>query len=228
VRTAILLAHCQGSGPQQRVPDNWADINGLNRNALDGGEYVTLASMVDRTNDAKPILVLITGLQGTGKSTAADQAAEFLGASVLAHDWAMSGLRPFGAVQRALDSMTPPGHQPVGWSILCALARAQIRRGSSVVLDGVAREAAIELCRQVAGEEGARFLLVLTECADLEFHQLRIEARERSIPDWYELDWDHVQHSSTQWERPERVDLALQATDSTEDNRERLAALLKP
>jgi hypothetical protein len=139
--------------------------------------------------------VLITGLQGTGKSTVADEAAELLGASVLAHDWAMSGLRPFGALQGALDSMTPLGHQPVGWSILCALARAQLLRSSSVVLDGVAREPAIELCRHVADDEAARFLLVLTERDDLEIHQMRIEARERSIPDWYELDWDHVQRS---------------------------------
>jgi predicted kinase len=109
---------------------------------------------------AKPILVLVTGLQGTGKSTVADQAAEILRASVLAHDWAMSGLRPYEAVQRALDAMTPLGHQPVGWSILRALARAQIRRGSSVVLDGVAGEPAIGLCRQVADDEGARFLVV--------------------------------------------------------------------
>lgn len=199
----------------------------MTHNWPDRGEYVTLARVAKGADAAKPILVLITGLQGTGKSTFAEQAAELLGASVLAHDWAMSGLRPFRAVQRALDSMTPPGHQPVGWSILCALARAQIRRGSSVVLDGVARGPAIELCRQVAGEEGARFLLVLTECDDLEIHHLRIEARERSIPDWYELDWDHVQQSHAQWERPERVDIVLQTTHSPEENRERLARLLQ-
>jgi predicted kinase len=175
---------------------------------------------------AKPILVVVTGLQGTGKSTVADQAAEILGASVLAHDWAMSGLRPYEAVQRALDSMTPPGHQPVGWSILCALARAQIRRGSSVVLDGVAREAAIVLCRQVADDEGARFLVVVTECADPEVHRSRIEARERAIPDWYEIDWDHVQRSRARWERPGQVDLTLQATQFPDANRVRLARLL--
>ena len=177
-------------------------------------------------DSVKPILVLVTGLQGTGKSTTADQAAEILGASVLTHDWAMSGLRPHEAVQRALDSMTPPGHQPVGWSILCALARAQLRRGSSVILDGVAREPNIGLCRQVADDEGARFLVVLTECVDPEVHKLRIEARERSIPDWYEIDWDQVQRSRARWQRPEQVDLTLQATQSPEANRERLARLL--
>jgi predicted kinase len=175
---------------------------------------------------AKPILVLVTGLQGTGKSTVSDQAAEILGAPVLAHDWAMSGLRRYEAIQRALDGMTPPGHQPVGWSIICALARAQLRRGSSVILDGVARGPATVLCRQVADDEGARFLVVLTECSDAAVHKLRIEARDRSIPDWYEIDWDHVQRSRARWERPKQVDLTLQATQSPEANRERLARLL--
>ena len=82
--------------------------------------------------------------------------------------------------------MVPSGHQPVGWAILCALARAQIRRGSSVVLDGVARGPNVEECRTVANQEGARFLLVLTECADLDTHRSRVASRQRLIPCWYE------------------------------------------
>ena len=85
------------------------------------------------------LLVLITGLPGTGKSTMAEIAARELGAALLGHDWAMSGLRPYREIQGALDAMDPPGHRDVGWSILWALARAQLRMGSSVVLDGVGR-----------------------------------------------------------------------------------------
>jgi len=174
-----------------------------------------------------PTMVLVTGLPGTGKSTVADQAAALLGAPVLAHDWAMSGLRPFEAVQSALDSMVPSGHQPVGWSILCALARAQIRRGSSVILDGVARTPYVDQCRKVANEEGARFVTVLTECADLETHRIRIESRQRSIPDWYELDWERVQRSRSIWDFLSPADLILQATDSIEANGELLATLIR-
>jgi predicted kinase len=163
----------------------------------------------------EPTLLLITGLPGTGKSTVAEQAAAILEAPVLAHDWAMSGLRPFEAVQSALDSMVPSGHQSVGWSILCALARAQIRRRSSVILDGVARSPHVRQCRDVAVQEGARFLTVMTECADLDTHRTRIESRQRSIPDWYELDWERVQHSRSTWDFLRPADLTLQSTDST-------------
>jgi len=173
-----------------------------------------------------PVLVLVTGLPGTGKSTMAEQAASLLGAPVLAHDWAMSGLRPFEAVQNALDSMEPSGHQPVGWSILYALARAQIRRGSSVVLDGVARTPYVDQCRDVASQEGARFLTVLTECADLNTHRIRIESRRRQIPNWYELDWDRVERSRSTWDPHLSADLTLQATDSIEANRRLLAGVI--
>ena len=183
--------------------------------------------MARTSGPPQPILVLITGLPGTGKSTMAEQAAAFLGAPVLAHDWAMSGLRPYEAVQKALDSMVPSGHQPVGWSILNALARAQIRSGSSVILDGVARTADVERCREVANQEGARFLTVLTECTDVDTHRIRIESRQRLIPDWYELDWDRVKRSRSTWDTLLPADLILQATESIEANGQLLAELLR-
>lgn len=126
--------------------------------------------------------MLVTGVQGTGKSTVANSVAEVLGAAVLAHDWAMSGLRPFPEIQAALDAMDPPGHRVVGWSILKALAQEQLQRGSSVVLDGVARAPQIALCRRMAQELSAKLVVIMTECSDLEVHRSRIEGRKRAIP----------------------------------------------
>ena len=128
------------------------------------------------------LLVLVTGLQATGKSTMAEVAGETLGAPVLAHDWAMSGLRPYPELQRALDAMDPPGHRAVGWSLLWALARSQLRRGSSVVLDGVARDPEVVGTRLVAAEEGAAVLVVMTTCADVDLHRSRVEGRSRASP----------------------------------------------
>jgi hypothetical protein len=166
----------------------------------------------------KPLLVVVTGLQGTGKSTVAESAAGLLGAPVLAHDWAMSGLRPYPGIQQVLDSMEPRGHGAVGWSILCALARSQLRRNATVILDGLARAPDLQRCDQVAWDEGATLIVILTECADAGVHRSRIEGRRRAIPDWYELEWDHVQRSRSSWEPPDRVDVTLQATDSPDTN----------
>jgi predicted kinase len=168
------------------------------------------------------LLVLVTGLQATGKSTMADVAARALGAPVLSHDWAMSGLRPYPEVQQALDTMDPPGHRDVGWSVLWALARAQLRRGSPVVLDGVARQPEVAGTRRLAAEEGAGSLVVMTTCADVAVHRSRVGGRSRGIPNWYELDWAHVGRARASWEAPDDVDVVLEATQPLAANAARL------
>jgi predicted kinase len=172
------------------------------------------------------LVVLITGLPGSGKSTMAKVAGQALGAPVLGHDWAMSGLRPFPEVQGALDTMGPRGHRGVGWSLLWALARSQLRLGSSVVLDGVAREPEVEGTRQVALEEGAGSLVVMTSCPDAGLHRSRVEGRQRRIPNWYELDWDHVERARSSWVPPGGLDLVLNADEPADDNADMLRALL--
>ncbi len=168
------------------------------------------------------LLVLVTGLQATGKSTMAAVAARERGAPLLGHDWAMSALRPYPELQEALDVMDPPGHRDVGWSIVWALARAQLRMGSSVVLDGVAREREVAATRLLAHEEGADSLVVMTRCDDSALHRSRVEGRHRLIPNWYELDWDHVERTRASWQPPEDVDLVLEATQSVEVNADTL------
>ena len=174
---------------------------------------------------ARPLLVVVTGLPGTGKSTVAEAIADQLQAPVLAHDWAMSGLRPFPEVQAALDDMEPSGHRAVGWSILNALARAQLREWRSVVLDGVARSPEIEDCRESARSEAARLVVVATQCSDPAVHRSRIEVRRRRIPNWYELDWNRVERSLATWDQPAGADLCLDTASSWEDNLARLHAL---
>ena len=123
----------------------------------------------------------------------------------------MSGLRPYPELQEALDAMGRRGHRGVGWSLLWALARSQLRLGSSVVLDGVAREPEVEGTSQVALEEGAGCLVVMTSCRDAGVHRSRVEGRQRQIPGWYELDWDHVERARSSWVPPEGLDLVLEA-----------------
>jgi predicted kinase len=173
----------------------------------------------------QPLLVVVTGIQGTGKSTVAEAVGDMLGAAVLGHDWAMSGLRPFSEVQAVLDTMEPSGHRVVGWSILNALARAQLRRGCSVVLDGVARVPEIARCRETAQEMTAQLAVIMTQCSDLEVLRSRIDGRQRHIPDWYELDWEHVQATLADWAPPEDIDLCLDTTDGWKSTLTRLHGL---
>jgi len=122
--------------------------------------------------------------------------------------------------------MSPPGQREVGWSILGALARAQLRRGASVVLDGVARRPEIEMCRELAGEEAASLVVVLTTCSDVTIHRSRVEGRARGIPNWYELDWSHVERAIAPWGPPVDVDLELDVVRPLAENLEFLKTVL--
>ena len=137
----------------------------------------------------------------------------------------MSGLRPYPELQEALDRMEPIGHRVVGWSILAALARAQLRVGRSVVLDGVARAPEVAQCREVGAAEGAAVAVVVTRCSDPDVHRARIEGRRRGIPDWYELGWDQVRRTLERWEEPDG-DLVLDTVAPWEDTERRVAEWL--
>ena len=62
----------------------------------------------------------------------------------------------------------------------------------------------------------------MTQCSDLGVHRSRIDGRQRVIPNWYEIDWEHVRATLAGWEPPGDVDLRLEAADRWEDNLTRL------
>jgi predicted kinase len=110
--------------------------------------------------------------------------------------------------------------------VLWALARSQLRLGASVVLDGVARDPEVQGTRQVAAEEGAACVVVMASCADAGLHRSRVEGRQRQIPGWYELDWDHVERARSSWVAPDGLDLVLDAGEPMEANAAAIRALL--
>jgi predicted kinase len=157
----------------------------------------------------RPVLLLVTGLPGTGKSTLAERVAPALGAPVLGWDWVMGALTPYEPIRAALRGMSLVDHRGVGWSLLWQTARAQLGRGQSVVLDGVARAVETAGTRRVAAECGARPLVVMTTCPDEAEHRRRIEGRHRGIPGWHELTWEDVQFTRSRFEPPGDVDLVI-------------------
>jgi predicted kinase len=174
-----------------------------------------------------PTLILITGLPGSGKSSLAQEVADELGCAVLGHDWTMTGLRSFPSVWREMQSLGSDGFRSVGWTVMWNLARAQLRQGRSVVLDGVARAGEAQGTRTVAQEERSRCLVVLSTLDDATLHRQRVEGRDRGIPGWPELTWESVAQGRKTFEPPGDVDLVLDAAQPFADNAGRLRALVR-
>jgi predicted kinase len=162
--------------------------------------------------------VLVTGLQGTGKSTIAERCADMIGAPVFAWDWIMAALTPFERVQETLQALDRSTYRAVGWAVMWQLSGAQLQRGKSVVLDGLVRTNEVTQTRDLAGEHGVECLVVLTTCDDLDLQRSRVEGRTRRIPGWYELTWDHVVETRRSWKPPADVDVVLDCSHSIEDN----------
>jgi hypothetical protein len=82
------------------------------------------------------------------------------------------------------------------------------------------------LARDLAAEEGVSMLVSETTCTDPDLHRQRIDGRTRAIPDWYELELDHVKRSRARWEPLDDADLVLDAAEPWVENHTRLQALL--
>jgi len=163
--------------------------------------------------DHTPVLVVFTGLPGTGKSTLAARAAGLLRCPVFAKDVLEA------ALWRA--EIGPAQGVKTGWAgyeLLAALAESQLMLGQPAVLDSVATFERIRTrWRDLAAAHGAMFVSVNTICSDQTLHRARIESRKRGIPGWPELTWEHIDEVRSRYEPPV-ADLTLDATDTLAAN----------
>ena len=166
-------------------------------------------------------LVVVTGWTGAGKSTIAELLGHELDATVASFDWLMSGLRAVPEVWAHVEE--PVGLQRrVGWNLLSRVAEQQLRRGSSCVLDLVARAEPVLEWRELAAEHGARFAVVECVCADVDVHRSRVDGRQRGIPGWYELEWERVERGRQLYEPLPEPKVVIDATESIDTNLDRV------
>jgi predicted kinase len=159
-----------------------------------------------------PVLVVVAGLPGTGKSTVAAGVGAHLDCPVFAKDVIEASLWRSGV-----------GAEQGSWQaaedLLTTLAAAQLDQGQSAVLDTVAgREASRTAWHTVAEQRDSPFVVVECVCSDLALHRTRIEGRARGIPGWYELTWDDVQRSRQKYEPWAQDRLVLDAVDPASQN----------
>ncbi len=130
-----------------------------------------------------PILLILSGLPGAGKSTLAQQVARETGAVYLRIDTLEQGLR----------DLCGPVVADEGYRLAYRIAADNLRVGSSVIADSCnPLEITRRAWRQVARGEGARHLEVEVVCSDAAEHRRRVETRASDVPGLVLPTWEAV------------------------------------
>jgi predicted kinase len=144
----------------------------------------------------RPMLVVFSGLSGTGKTTIGRQLAENSGATYLSVDeieqaiWSAQGIT--GDIASA------------AYTVAYAMAEGNLRLGRMVVSDSVnPDEATRRTWRATAMSSRASLVEVELHCSDLTEHRFRIEKRASDIPGLRMPSWYDVKTAKYQlWTEP--------------------------
>jgi predicted kinase len=169
--------------------------------------------MVDHAQ-SRPSVVVFTGLPGTGKSTLAELVASRIRAPAFAGDWVLGALAPHGV----LNDLDRSALLSLYYDVLGMLVTRQLLLGQSAVVDCLLDDAVAARWRELAARFDASLVIVECVCSDPDLHRQRVEGRERGIPGWHEVDWEHVQRMRVEFPPLGVERLMVDAVDALEDN----------
>jgi predicted kinase len=147
------------------------------------GELVRSLRMTDgRALQPKPLLVVLGGLPGTGKTTIARQLAAKLQALHLRIDTIEHALRTCGVADL----------RDIGYRVAYGVAEENLLLGRTVIADSVnPLRLTRDAWREVAARAGAEMIEVETICSDIVEHRRRLDTRFHDIPG-LAVSWQQV------------------------------------
>ena len=158
------------------------------------------------------IVIVLRGIPGTGKSTLAEALGQHLACPVFALDWVLGVLTPFGVLNRT-------NSEPIGLGMLSMLVERQLRLHQSAILDTPAHTAAqVAHWQACAASHGAACVVIETVCSDATVHRARVDGRQRGIPGWHEITWEHVERMRGRFEPWPGAVLTVDAVAPLADN----------
>ncbi|NWA69908.1 AAA family ATPase [Pseudomonas reactans] len=154
------------------------------------------------------MLIVFSGLPGTGKTTLAQALASQIGAVYLRIDVIEQAIRDAGVLAGDVGAS--------GYGVANALALSNLRLGQTVVADCVNPvQESREAWKTSAATAGVALLDVRVICSDRQEHHRRVQTRTGDIPGLAPPTWESVlAHEYEAWaEVPLTLDTALMTTD---------------
>jgi predicted kinase len=148
-------------------------------------------SVIDRQfgDVTVPVLVVMAGLPGGGKSTIAEVLGARLNATIVSVDPIESSILHAG-----IDSDQPTGL--AAYLVAETMAEQVLMSGRTVIVDAVnAVEPARLQWRDLAERADVTLRVIEVECTDQELHRRRLEKRVRNLPHFEEVSWHAVEQS---------------------------------
>jgi predicted kinase len=136
-----------------------------------------------------PVLVVMAGLPGGGKSTIAEVLGPRLNATIVSVDPIESSILHAG-----IEADQPTGL--AAYLVAETMAEQVLMSGRTVIVDAVnAVEPARLQWRELAERAEVALRVIEVECTDQELHRRRLEKRVRNLPHFEEVSWRAVEQS---------------------------------
>lgn len=174
-----------------------------------------------------PVLVVVSGLPGTGKTTVARRVAREERAAYVRIDTVETAI---GRAEGACATSNGWDDAP-GYVVGHAVARDQLAVGLDVVVEAVnALEARRAAWRDVGRRAGAHVVEVEVTCSDIDEHRRRVESREPDLEGLRQPTWAEVvarEHEPWTDDHLLLDTAVLTVEESVRTVRDRIAAVLR-
>ena len=159
------------------------------------------------------LLIVLSGLPGTGKSTLAEGLARALGLPVFSVDPIESAM-----LRAGLAPSFQTGY--AAYLVAQTLADARLSLAQGAIVDCVnAEEPGKDIWRALGGKHGVPLRIVECVCSDPALHRARLERRERGLAaNFREPSWDDVERRRLAYSAWTEPLLRVDAVASSDDN----------